>query len=67
MDKRYVKADIPQEAIDDLFFEITGKRDLSKNEKYTLDTFFARDENGQISIYYCDSFLRQENIVKDGN
>jgi hypothetical protein len=67
MSKKYIKADLNAEESEKLFNEITGIEILPNGEMYTIDAFFARDENGYISLYYYDSAQRQEIINKKNN
>lgn len=53
--KKYIKSELPQDAIEDLFLEITGKTFLLKEEMHKLDAFFEKDENGNISLFYHGS------------
>jgi hypothetical protein len=59
--KKYFKSELPQEAIEELFLEITGKKLLLKEEMHRLDAFFEKDENGNIALYYYDSTQLTEN------
>lgn len=62
--KRYVKSDLGTDISEQLFLEITGKKSLPQNEMYTIDAFFAKDENGYIALYFYDSAQRQENNLQ---
>lgn len=65
--KRYIKSDLSVEETEELFCEISGKKKVSENEMFTIDAFFAKDENNVLSLYFYDSAQRQEIINNTNN
>ena len=65
MSKEYLLSDLNKERSEELFTEITGNKVLPDGEMYSIDAFFAKDENGYIRLYFYNSAQRQELINKN--